>query len=102
MTTLYLSGPIRGCDDFKETFKAAEEKLHSAGYSVINPCSVGTLGEEHVSTWARNMRADIMYLVQCDGVAYLPGWQHSTGAATEIELAVKLEMPAMSVEDWLL
>lgn len=101
MKRLYLSGPITGIADFKDRFSIAQSKLDSAGYTVVNPCEVGTIGQlGEISSWARNMRGDIEAMMRCDGVAYLDGWQYSIGARTEIEIATLVEIPAMSVYRW--
>ena len=97
---LYLSGGIAGIANFKTIFRDAQMTLEEVGYEVVNPCDLGTLGADHISVWAKNMRADLVGMMECDGLALLPDWQKSRGATVEAELGLKLEMPVMLVEDW--
>jgi hypothetical protein len=47
------------------------------------------------------MRADIKALCDCDGLALLPGWQHSNGAHVELNLAHRLGMTINTVQELL-
>ena len=97
---LYLSGPMTGrpAHNFP-AFNAAEKELRSAGYEVANPADKGLLdGWE----WADYLRHDIVQLLNCDGVATLPGWRSSKGALLEVHIARQLLMPVVSVERWVL
>ena len=48
-----------------------------------------------------HMRADIKAMMDCDGLAILPGWQNSRGANAEINLAHALGMDVHGVIVWL-
>lgn len=98
---LYLSGGIAGVSDFKTKFRQAQLELEDAGYEVVNPCDIGTLGPEYISVWTKNMRADVAAMMECDGVALMPDWQTSRGAVNEATNALHFEMPVMLAEDWL-
>ena len=44
------------------------------------------------------MRADIKALCDCDEIALLPGWENSTGAHVELNLAHRLGMRVVAIE----
>ena len=95
---LYISGPITGVSNYQENFIKAEAVLKRAGYEVINPCVV-VLAEN--ATWEAYMKADIPLMLTCDGVAVLPGWEDSTGARLEVDIAQRLNMPIKDVYGWI-
>jgi hypothetical protein len=96
---LYISGPVSGMPGLnKDAFNAAEIQLDAAGHSVINPVKNGV---PDTSPWLDHMRADIKMLMDCDGVACLPGWENSRGAKIEVELARSLGFPVLPYAKWL-
>jgi hypothetical protein len=100
---LYISGPISNpnLETVKANiaaFNAAEIQLDAAGHSVVNPVKNGVPDD---APWIDHMRADIKMLMDCDGVAYLPGWENSTGAKIEMELARSLGFPVLPYVKWL-
>ena len=72
---VYISGPIAGHDDYRETFAEAEKQLAAAGYDVTNPVRA----TEHLNdlTYEQLMQIDIVLLDFCDAIYMLPGWQQS-------------------------
>ncbi|MDA8522339.1 DUF4406 domain-containing protein [Acidovorax sp. NCPPB 4044] len=96
---LYLSGPMTGLPDWSyPAFNAAAVDLRAAGYDVTNPV------DKDVPTsapWLVHMRADIKLMMDCDGLAILPGWQASRGACAEINLAHSLGLPVHGLVVWL-
>lgn len=96
---LYLAGPMTGRPNLNfPAFMAAEERLRAAGHDVANPASLQPTVEG--KAWAEYMRVDLRALLDCEGVALLPGWIESEGAALEVIVARKLGMPRRTVEDW--
>lgn len=89
MKVLYLAGPMTGKeqDNFPAFFER-EEALTEIGYHVVNPATHGT-GE----AWDYYLRKDVKLLLECEGVAVLPGWQASKGASLEVHIAQTLGMP---------
>jgi hypothetical protein len=103
---LYLLGPITNWPDHAKEFSAAQLKLEEAGYKVINPLHVNmedyfplrpgeTLGAKH------QLRADLVEMLTCDGVAMLPVHVPSDGCARELHLAHDLDMPVDTIETWI-
>lgn len=86
---MYISGPMSGQHDFnRATFRAAEATLREYGFDdIINPADIE--GDD----WGMCMRQAIKKLVDADGVTLLPGWDKSTGACIEAQIAQWLNIP---------
>lgn len=90
---LYLAGPMRGIADHNfPAFDAAAEHLRSLGHEVVNPADLsrdsgveynsdGTCTTEQLREL---LTIDLAWLVDCEGIALLPGWQKSEGAKLEL------------------
>lgn len=95
---LYLCGPMSGLPDFNyPAFHLAAARLRALGYQVTNPAENGLPKD---APWTQHMRADIKALVECDGLALLPGHEHSKGARVEIELALNLGITVGVIQMW--
>lgn len=95
----YIAGPMSGLPDFNyPAFFAAERTLAASGFEPINPARAE--GRSGCKTWMDYMRAALRDVADCDGVAALPGWQDSRGAAIEVHLARSLGLPVLSVQEW--
>lgn len=96
---LYVSGPMTGHPEHNfPAFRAAAAQLRAAGYAVLDPSDKGIIpGFE----WEDYLRLDIKQMLDCDGVATLPGWIYSRGASLEVHVARALSMKAFPVEHWL-
>lgn len=97
---LYLSGPITGHTDWRQTFDAAAAALRAAGYEVTSPSDQDPASDDAL-TWEQHLRRDIKALMDCDGVALLGGWGGSRGARLEAAVARGLRMPSRYVDWWL-
>lgn len=96
---LYISGPMSGLPDYNHpAFNEAARLLRAAGYQVTNPAEKAL---PITATWLQHMRADIRAMMDCDGLAILPGWQNSRGANAEINLAHSLGLDVFGVVVWL-
>jgi hypothetical protein len=106
---LYLSGPIslgdtlddRAIEQNVAAFHDAARRLRDAGYHVANPCEI----TEHLALdepWEAFMRLDLAAMLECQGVALLPSWQHSRGARLEQHLALELGLDVRTAEHWLM
>lgn len=94
--TLYLSGAMTGLPGFnRPAFHAAAGWLRAAGYTVVNPA------EMDGDSWEHHMRRDIKALMDCDGVALLPGWQRSRGSRLEVFMALALDMRVLPFSCWM-
>ena len=96
---LYVSGPMTGIPELNfPAFNTAAAHLRAAGFDVVNPAEINA---DPAKGWEACMRADIVALMSCDGVALLPGWAASRGAMLEIHNAAALRMQVHTVEEWL-
>jgi hypothetical protein len=78
-------------------FFEAAERLREAGYIVRNPADNPP---PKCGTYPGWIRLALAQLVQCDGLAYLDGWESSTGAHIEIRVARDLTMPIKHCRVW--
>lgn len=82
---LYIAGPMTGYAELNfPAFHAEAARLRALGFEIVNPAEINT---DPTAEWLECMRADIKQLVDCDGVALLPGWEQSRGAPIEHNLA---------------
>lgn len=116
---LYISGPIssdpRPLDEKKARFNVAEARLRMVGYDVTDPFTVAPActsdpclygrpepgAQDSVHAWACFLRADLIALLRCDGVATLDGWEQSRGANLEVHTARSVGMMVAPLDDWL-
>jgi len=90
--TIYLSGPITGNPDYPQDFAKWERWLTERGHQVFNPALLG----EGLPNWESYLRRDIPYVLKCDGVFAMPGWEGSKGAQLEIDVARRLSMQCLT------
>lgn len=97
---LYVAGPMTGYPECNyPAFMDASWKLRDAGFRVWNPADRvdGHIARHYVDL----LRDDLKGLLECDGLAVLPGWEFSTGASNEVRVAGVLRMPVKPVAEWL-
>lgn len=93
---VYICGPITGRpNNNKEAFALASEKWRKIGYEVINPHELcEDIVSQHDGTaeelWQACMKRDISWMVGCDIVVLLKGWNESRGATMERTIAQQL------------
>lgn len=87
---IYIAGLITGQEDLAwAQFAYAETKLRQKGYLPINPMR---LAHDHGKTWEEYMRTCIPELCFCDAIFLIDGWERSTGAMLEFNIAMKLKL----------
>lgn len=96
---LYVAGPMRGLPLYNfPLFDDATAHLRSLNYEVINPAEIdrelgfdpetGTDEDfEKLGGIEAAMSRDFAAILDCDGIALLPGWERSTGARAEVFIA---------------
>lgn len=100
---VYVSGPIKGHDDFMEKFKEATEEVAEWAEAVnaaeVEPCGrfngqCRYPGEmlDSGHTWQCFLRYDLEIMVHCDGIYMMRGWEKSKGASEELRIAQMLGM----------
>ena len=99
IATIYVSGPMRGIDEFNfPAFHAAAAHLRSMGYTVISPAEsfdgrTDLAAEDY-------LRVDIESLLRSDIVVLLPGWRNSVGVKVELTVAEAIGLPVYELEDF--
>ena len=97
MSALYVAGPMSGYPRCNySAFNQAAAQLRATGYHVENPAE-----NPEQADWAGYMRAAIAQVIRVDGIATLPDWQQSRGAALEVHIAHALQVPVLPLERWL-
>lgn len=91
---VYIAGPMTGIENFNfPEFEAAEDRLRRLGHYPISPHWNGD--EDGDAGWANYMRRDIPWLLSCDAIYLLRGWDKSKGARLEARIALELGMDVM-------
>ena len=97
---VYIAGPMTGLPEFNyPAFYAAADALKALGHEPINPARAA--GREGCKTWLDYMRAALRDVADADGIAMLPGWQESRGAAVEYRLGYALGLDVRPLAQWL-
>jgi hypothetical protein len=92
-------------------FNAEAARLRALGYEVVNPAEINGGADELVATanmtkeqlaqhWRNCMKRDIPALLECDGLALLPGWIDSKGARLEVHIAQQFDMPVSMAREF--
>jgi hypothetical protein len=90
---IYLSGPMTGMPEFNfPAFHKAAASLRASGHEVVNPAELDAADAGKPMTWEMYLRRDIRALMECTGIALLPGWEKSKGAKLEKHIADQLGM----------
>ena len=86
MEKIYISGRISGLplQDVTAKFEAAEAKLRTQGYDVVNPLKNGIPIN---APWELHVAMDVVLLMGCGVIYLLPDWGLSKGATLEKNLA---------------
>lgn len=104
MTTVYVSGPMRGHRNFNfPLFDLAAKLLRKNGIDVFNPAEHDREVYPDIESWdgfatgdtARcpkfilpdSLRWDFAAILKADGIVLLPGWRNSSGAKAELFVA---------------
>jgi hypothetical protein len=99
---IYIAGPMRGYPQFNfPAFDAARDAWAARGWDVVSPADMdrqldglneATPTPDTNHSFAHYMRRDISVLLTVDAVAFLPGWEASTGANVEKVVAQALAL----------
>lgn len=91
---VYISGRIKGTDDYLKRFEKAEEKIFDAGLIAVNPARVNAQLPECTSE-EEYMRMSICMLDMCDAIYLLHGWEESTEASRDFGYAMARGMDVL-------
>lgn len=94
---IYISGPMRGIDNYYENFLRAERKLTKGGHRVANPAGLDVAGLPREQI----LNVDLALLNLCDTIYMLKGWESSCGANREYGYALAKGMDIIfEREEW--
>ena len=108
---LYISGGITGVPNYRERFAAAEYFLEFMGFEGVSPVlnfmpecdgscvETPTNPRSNGHVWTCWLRADLIGMLQCDGVITLPEWEKSRGAVLEVTTAFNVGMEVQSLSE---
>ncbi|SFE13188.1 protein of unknown function [Peptostreptococcaceae bacterium pGA-8] len=87
--TIYISGKITGCENYKQKFGEAKQKLQNQypGAKIINPSKIKL---PDVCDWEDYMHICLHLLKKADTIYMLDNWLDSPGACIEYACALKL------------
>lgn len=93
--------PPLDCGDQPFAYKGKDPlpMVHNAG--VTDPKTLDRCVVHTPRDWVWYMRKALAMLLECDGLALLPGWSTSRGARIERELADALGFPVARASTWL-
>lgn len=87
-TKIYLCGPITGCNDAEERFRAAEAFLTEArNMDVYSPMAVTSALPKKNMSRKDFMDLGLHLLSMCDAIAVMPGCEGHTGCDLELAYA---------------
>lgn len=107
---IYLAGPMRGYPRHNfPAFLAAAAHLREAGYEVVSPAEhdldLGFDPELSVEEQGFDLAAaftwDIQQVLACEAIVLLPGYENSTGAMIELNVARMCGKAALHIADLL-
>lgn len=96
---IYIAGPMTGIDKYNfPAFDAAAVDLRDQGFHPVSPADIDRAHGFDPSSEADQLEShldidgiisrDVAALLDCEGVALLPGWQRSLGARAEVAVAM--------------
>jgi len=86
----FISGPITNDPDYFDKFAKAEYEICQLGLQPVNPTKLVPYNKDW--TFEQYIREDIRHLLDCNHIYMLDGWQNSSGAKIELDLANTLKM----------
>lgn len=89
---IYISGPVSGVPNYRESFVKAKTALEAQGYETMSILDCDFLQKDSFK-WSDCMKFCIAMLEKCDGILMLRGWRTSVGATIEKAWAEKLGIP---------
>lgn len=94
---IYLSGPMTGYPEFNyPAFRKAAKVLRDYGFKVFDPSEC--FGGDTTLTKEVYMKTDIKAVLEADLVVTLEGWEDSSGAKLEVEVAQACGIPVTSYD----
>lgn len=94
----YISGPMYGIPGYNfPYFNHVAAKLRAAGLDVVNPAEI----DQPTLEWGDCIRRALRAMLQCDAIVLLHDWQQSRGALLELDVAHRVGMRVVQLEELL-
>jgi len=94
MKSIYIAGPMTGYPEHNfPAFQAEAAFWRAVGWNVVSPAELdGDVPHDELAKlpWQDYLRRDLKFLVDCDAIALLSGWELSRGASLEFDVAQRL------------
>lgn len=93
---LYISGPIAGrVNRNLPEFERYAKALQKLGHETLIPDEIAAYPTAlpKMPRWQENLRADLIEMLQCEGVVFLNDWVESPGSRFEHFVAISCGMP---------
>lgn len=98
---IYLSGPMTGYPDFNyPAFRKAANIFRMNGLEVFDPSEIFD-GDQTLSK-ETYMREDIAAVLKATLLVTLDGWEQSSGARLEVEVAKAIGIPVESYNEFII
>lgn len=98
----YISSKMTGLpqENFPAFF-AFEKKMQNKGFDIVNPARISQTIQEIIpeATKRDYLSADLLELMECDGIIMFGDWRNSDGALMEHIVAKQLGMKIMYWEE---
>lgn len=96
---VYIAGPMTGLPEFNyPAFRDASARLAALGHHVEDPSTNVNPTPDDYHGW---LRAGLLQLIDCEGIALLPGWEASGGARLEVNVGATLGLHVRPLSEWL-
>ena len=88
--SIYIAGPMTGVEDYNyPMFDVVAEMLREWGFEVVNPTELKHNEDPEADvSLDEYMVLDLPYVIACDALALLPGWEQSRGSNVELLVAL--------------
>ena len=97
MSNIYLSGPMDGMPKHNfPAFHAEAVRLRALGHWVVNPVEINPDQNRSREECLRN---DLFWMMRCDTLALLDGWERSRGALFEMHVAQETGIGIVMAKD---
>jgi hypothetical protein len=102
MKRIFISGPITGTKNYRKNFDKAEKLLWKKGLFPVNITHLGLEAYDHL-TDGHDICMEITknILKDCNAICMLDGWEKSSGATEEYNLAVEQQKEIKTLKEWL-
>ena len=97
---VYIAGPMSGYDNLNyPAFHKQASILRSQGFVVTSPAEITVCKQTTIDEYREIIKTDLKYLVSCNAIWLLSGWNASKGARLEAHVAAILGLKFLNITD---